>query len=68
MLCRHTSSSLVHIEKICYFLYVLSFVVVEREYAALAQLVEHHFRKVGVPSSILGGGSRSIGCRIIPVM
>ena len=25
--------------------------------ATLAQLVEHHFRKVGVPSSILGGGS-----------
>ncbi len=25
--------------------------------ATLAQLVEHHFRKVGVPGSILGGGS-----------
>lgn len=28
-----------------------------RESAIVAQLVEHHFRKVGVPSSILGNGS-----------
>gem|GEM_PF-4351432 len=27
--------------------------------ATLAQLVEHRFRKAGVPSSNLGGGSRT---------
>ena len=36
------------------------FDMIMKYFAALAQLVEQHFRKVKVPSSTLGGGSTSI--------
>ena len=43
------------------------FDIIVAAFAALAQPVEQHFRKVKVPSANLGGGSINCGIRIVAV-